>query len=187
MNARSLIVAIAASIALASPAAAGSYRESHPQGATATPATTRIVPLSGSLKGSYSVEVGRCHVGYSNQCKSTDCMCYTVNGTANLTRAGRGPATLYATLDFGAGATSGPYGECFPVWAEMLVNGASDAQNWHAVGYACDGVDGKGTPMLGGLVLGHSAIYSQAIAQFTMQFNFAKYTCSMTIKGKAAM
>ncbi len=185
MKPKIFILTIAAAIAFASATRAGSYRA---QNAPQAPSTSsKIIAISGSLKGTYSYQVGRCHVGFSDQCKSIDCMCYTMTGTANLTRVGKGPATMYATLDFGAGATSGPDGDCFPVWAELLVNGAKDAQNWHAVGYACDGVDGKGTPILGGLVLGHSNMFSQGIAQFTMQFNFAKYTCSMSIKGKAGM
>lgn len=186
MKPRIVMFAIALSIASGSAAWAGSYRA---QNAPAAPSTSapKIVAVSGSMKGDFSYEVGRCHVGFSNQCKSIDCMCYTMTGTANLARAGKGPATMYATLDFGAGATSGPYGDCFPVWGELIVNAAKDAQNWHAVGYACDGVDGQGSPMLGGLMLGHSNIYTQGIAQFTMVLNFAKETCSMTIKGKGGM
>lgn len=176
-----LSLAIAAAVALGPAAWAQSYRA---QNRPAAP-SSKIIAFGGSMKGNFTFEIGRCKVGFSNQCKSSDCMCYTVNGTANMSRAGKGPATLYATLDFGSGAASGLHGECFPVWGEMFVNAAKDAQNWHVVAYACDNVDGKASPMQGGLVLGNSNLYNEAVGQFTIVFNFARGSCTMNFKGKA--
>ncbi len=183
MKAKVLILTFAAAILSAPALWAGSYRAGS---APAAPSSASgIVAFGGSMKGNFSSVLGKCSVGFSNQCMSSDCMCYTVSGTANLSRAGKGPATLYATLDFGSGATSGYYGDCFPVWGELIVNAPKDAESWDVVAYACDNVDGRGSPMQGGMVLGNSNLYSSAVGQFTILFNFAKGSCTMNFKGKA--
>lgn len=186
MKSTFLMLAIAASVAFGPAAWAQSSGWSQERSASPS-AASRVIGFSGSLKGKFTTADGKCTVGFSNQCKSSDCTCYTFNGAANVSRAGKGQGTLYATLDFGSGAASGLHGECFPVWAELMVNAAKDTENWHAVGYACNTVDGKATPMQGGLVLGNSDIYNEATAVFTLKANFSKSTFTMNLSGKAEM
>ena len=136
------------------------------------------------MNGAFTTALSPCTVGFANQCPSADCSCYTVTGTAALSKLGKGPATLSATLDFGSGITSGG-GDCFPAYLEFDLTTPKDTETWSGVGSACDSVDGHGSPLTGGFGLQTSTVYTGAIVQFTMTPNFPKSTFKVKFSGKA--
>ena len=135
------------------------------------------------MTGSFTTAMTQCAVGFANQCVSMDCGCYTVTGTASLSKVGKGAGTVYATLDFGSGVVSGD-GDCFPVYLEFDVTTPNDTETWSGVGSACDSVDAHALPLTGGLALQTSDVALGAIVQLTMTPNFAKNTFKVNLKGK---
>lgn len=178
-----VVVATIAILSFESSAQSSGWKSSSAK--AARPEASSIVAISGSLSAPFTVDdTNPCTVGFSNKCPGLDCSCYTVTGTASFGKLGKGTATIYATLDFGSGFSSGD-GDCFPAYLELDVATPKDTETWSGVGSACDSVDGRGSPITGGFGLQTSDLFSGAIVTFTMTPNFSKSTFKVKFSGKA--
>src|SRR5262249_2249329 len=153
------LILVATIVAMSFDAGAQSVSWRNAGARTARPQASSLVAINGSMNAVFTTDLANpCAVGYSNQCLSLDCACYTATGMANVGKLGKGAATISATLDFGSGFISGD-GDCFPAYLEFDVATTKDTETWSGVGSACDSVDQVGSPISGGFGLQTSNLF----------------------------
>jgi hypothetical protein len=90
-----------------------------------------------------SLLTGECTTGYSDQCPSGNCECFTITGAKVAGGLGKGAADVFATLDLGDALADAPP-TCTPVYGETLVTLKGQTETVNFQGAFCGALTVKG-------------------------------------------